>query len=81
MYVSHLPSLPLALLGFTNAQQIPNRTQFKHVVFGPQLWSTYDEAIFPAIRDTVEAGDWELARLITTKIAALLRKAATILQM
>lgn len=61
--------------------QVPNRTQFKHVVFGPQLWSGYDEAFFPAIRDTVEAGEWDQARRITAKTAAILRNAATVLQM
>jgi hypothetical protein len=30
---------------------VPGREQFKHVVFGPQLWSGYDEAYFPAVRD------------------------------
>ncbi|KYK54493.1 Transferrin receptor-like, dimerization domain protein [Drechmeria coniospora] len=61
--------------------QIPNRTQFKHVVFGPQLWSGDDEAFFPAIRDPVEAGDWVLARRIIAKTATILRLAATVLQM
>lgn len=50
-------------------------------MYGPQLWSGYDEAVFPAIRDTVEAGDWALARRITAKTAAILRQAATVLQM
>lgn len=80
-----IPSLLLLLyLHLHNAEhslQIPNRTQFKHVVFGPQKWSTYDVSLFPAIRDTVEAGDWDLARLITSKTAAILRRAATVLQL
>ncbi|OJD09382.1 hypothetical protein AJ78_09073, partial [Emergomyces pasteurianus Ep9510] len=37
---------------------IPNRTQFKHVVFGPQAWSGDDAAFFPAIRDAIDAGNW-----------------------
>ena len=57
--------------------QVPNRTQFKHVIFGPQLWSGYDEAFFPAIRDTVEAEDWELAKLTVEKVARIMRQAAT----
>lgn len=60
---------------------IPNRTQFKHVVFGPQLWSGYDEAFFPAIRDTIESGELELAKRIIAKTAAIIRQAAMILQM
>ena len=50
-------------------------------MFGPQLWSGYDEAYFPAVRDTVEAGEWEEARRIVAKTAAIMRKAATVLQM
>jgi len=34
-----------------------------------------------AIRDTVEAGDWELARRVMAKTSAILRSAATVLQM
>jgi N-acetylated-alpha-linked acidic dipeptidase len=59
--------------------QIPNRTQFKHVVFGPQLWSGYDEAFFPAIRDTIEAKDWALAEKTIAKTAEILRNAAAVL--
>ncbi|KAH6880132.1 hypothetical protein B0T10DRAFT_148906 [Thelonectria olida] len=60
---------------------VPNRTQFKHVVFGPQLWSGYDEAFFPAIRDTVDAGNWNAARKLVAKTAAIIRSAAHILEM
>lgn len=62
---------------FTNRPfQIPNRTQFKHVVYGPQLWSSYDEAYFPAIRDAVDAGDWQLTETIIQKTAQIIRTAA-----
>ncbi|KAK4150059.1 hypothetical protein C8A00DRAFT_46457 [Chaetomidium leptoderma] len=55
---------------------IPDRTQFKHVVFGPQLWSTDNEAHFPGIRDTVMSGNWTLAQLTVDKVAGVLRGAA-----
>lgn len=42
------------LLDLREGGGIPNRTQFKHVLFGPQLWSGYDEAYFPAIRDVID---------------------------
>lgn len=42
--------------------QIPNRTQFRHVVFGPELWSGYDASLFPAIRDSINTGNWTLAQ-------------------
>lgn len=59
-----------------SSSQIPNRTQFRHVVFGPQLWSGYDEAFFPAIRDTVESGNWTLASETIEKTARIIRDAA-----
>ncbi|KAI1125659.1 Zn-dependent exopeptidase [Nemania abortiva] len=58
---------------------IPNRTQFKHVVFGPQLWEELDEAHFPAIRDMVEAEDWPRAQEVIDKIARIIDQAATTL--
>ncbi|ORY60274.1 uncharacterized protein BCR38DRAFT_444504 [Pseudomassariella vexata] len=56
---------------------VPNRTQFVHVIFGPQLWSGYDEAYFPAIRDAIDAGEWGLAQNITNKVGAIIAKAAS----
>ncbi len=56
--------------------QIPNRTQFKHVVFGPQLWPGKDEAFFPAIRDAISSRNWTLANQTIEKTARILQKAA-----
>lgn len=63
-------------IGLTDSTQIPNRTQFKHVIFGPQLWSGYDEAFFPAIRDAVEVGDWGLAKRWVEKTARIIKRAS-----
>lgn len=60
----------------TNHKQIPGRTQFKHVIFGPQLWSAYDEAYFPAVRDALDAGNWTQAQAQLDKAARVLRKAS-----
>jgi len=46
---THLLDLPGPETGRVGG--VPGREQFKHVVFGPQLWSGYDEAFFPGIRD------------------------------
>ncbi|KAK3318794.1 hypothetical protein B0H66DRAFT_558199 [Apodospora peruviana] len=54
----------------------PNRTQFKHVIFGPQLWSSNDVAYFPSIRDTIASGDWVLADETIRKVADVIRTAA-----
>ncbi|KAM7195752.1 hypothetical protein V8F20_007322 [Naviculisporaceae sp. PSN 640] len=55
---------------------IPNRTQFKHVIFGPQLWSGYDETFFPAIRDLIAAGELEKANETVHKVADIIKEAA-----
>ncbi|KAK4096324.1 Zn-dependent exopeptidase [Parathielavia hyrcaniae] len=55
---------------------IPDRTQFKHVVFGPLLWSDDTETYFPSIRDTVLSGNWTLAQLTVDRVARVLNQAA-----
>lgn len=64
------------LLDLAEGGGLPNRTQFKHVLFAPQLWSGYDEAFFPAIRDAVDEGHWDSAADQIKKIAAILETAA-----
>lgn len=54
---------------------IPGREQFKHVIFGPQAWSGYEEAYFPAVRDALEVGDWEGAQRQVEKAAGIIRRA------
>ncbi|KAF2084825.1 N-acetylated-alpha-linked acidic dipeptidase [Saccharata proteae CBS 121410] len=55
---------------------VPGREQYKHIIFGPDAWSGYDEAFFPAVRDAVEAGDWELAQKQVNKAADILKRAS-----
>lgn len=75
-YNSRMAAFETALLDLEHGGGIPNRTQFVHVVYGPQLWSGYDEAFFPAIRDAVDAGDWNLAQSIVNKTVKLISRAA-----
>ncbi|KAI9871808.1 MAG: hypothetical protein M1830_002429 [Pleopsidium flavum] len=78
------PSLPFSLYSTnhptqkprTNNKKLPNRTQYKHIIFAPQAWSGYDAAFFPAIRDAVDDGDWALAQEQVRKVAGILRHAA-----
>jgi N-acetylated-alpha-linked acidic dipeptidase len=58
------------------AHGIPGREQFKHVIFGPQLWSGYEEAWFPFVRDAIEERDWEKARNMVGKTARIMARAA-----
>ncbi|KAF2748020.1 N-acetylated-alpha-linked acidic dipeptidase 2 [Sporormia fimetaria CBS 119925] len=56
---------------------IPNRNQFKHVIFGPDAsGSGYDAAIFPFVRDAIDNGDWGLAERQVRKTADIILKAA-----
>ncbi|AEO66500.1 63dc960e-caa0-4dae-a5ea-cc7f3f70a6a6 [Thermothielavioides terrestris] len=61
---------------------IPNRTQFKHVLFGPQLWGGADadndegSYFFPSIRDAVATGNLTLAQLTVDKVAGIIKQAA-----
>ncbi|KAJ5493070.1 hypothetical protein N7539_001816 [Penicillium diatomitis] len=55
---------------------IPNRTQFRHVIFGPELWSGYDASIFPAIRDTIRMGNWSLAQHWIDRVANTIHTAS-----
>lgn len=64
----------------TRTFKIPNRAQFKHVVYGPQAWSGNHSVTFPAIRDAVEARDWALASKLVDKTAQILQNATAMLQ-
>lgn len=55
---------------------VPGRTQFKHVIYGPQKWSGYDEAFFPAVRDMIDEGEWEEAQRQVEIVAGVLGHAA-----
>jgi hypothetical protein len=59
--------------------QIPGREQFKHVIFGPQLWSGHNEAYFPAVRDAIDVGNWTAAQAQLNKAAWLLKQASEML--
>lgn len=78
-YNSKMAAFETALLDVEFGGGIPNRTQFVHVVFGPQLWSGYDEAYFPAIRDAVDSGNLTLAQDIADKTARIISGAAKVL--
>lgn len=58
------------------AKQLPNRTQFKHVIFAPQAWSGYDEAYFPAIRDAIDSGNWTETQRWIDRVADILTTAS-----
>lgn len=59
--------------------QVPNRTQFKHVLFAPQMWSGYDEAFFPAIRDSIDSGNWTKTQFYIDRVADIVTRASVAL--
>lgn len=64
------------LLDLSEGGGLANRTQFKHVIFAPQVWSGYDEAYFPGIRDAIDAAEWGEAQHQVEKVAEILQTAA-----
>ena len=64
------------LLDLREGGGLVNRTQFKHAIFAPQLWSGYDDATFPGVRDAVDVGDWDEAQAWVEIIAGLIDNAA-----
>ncbi|OAA65701.1 glutamate carboxypeptidase [Niveomyces insectorum RCEF 264] len=75
-YVNRMSQFETDLLDLENGGGIPNRTQFKHVVFGPKLWVSHEGELFPAVRDAVAAGDWALVNSTVAKIADIFQNAA-----
>ncbi|OIW28262.1 Zn-dependent exopeptidase [Coniochaeta ligniaria NRRL 30616] len=74
-YNNRMAHFETKLLDLEQGGGIPNRTQFKHVIFGPPLWSADDGVHFPAIRDAILAGDWTLANQTVEKVAKIIRDA------
>ncbi|KAE9984673.1 hypothetical protein BLS_001668 [Venturia inaequalis] len=52
------------------------RSQFKHIIFGPQKWSGYEPGFFPFVRDAIEVGNWTEAQRQVDRAAGILTKAA-----
>ncbi|PGH27465.1 hypothetical protein AJ80_00945 [Polytolypa hystricis UAMH7299] len=78
---SRMSWLETHLLDLEDDGGIPNRTQFKHVIFGPQTWSGYDEAFFPAIRDAIDSGNWTETQRWIDRVSGILHMASTRLNM
>ncbi|KAL1968361.1 hypothetical protein VTN77DRAFT_1890 [Rasamsonia byssochlamydoides] len=74
---THMADFETNLLDLAEDGGLPNRTQFKHVIFAPQAWSGYDEAYFPAIRDAIDSGNWTETQRWIDRVADILTKAST----
>ena len=56
--------------------QLPGREQFVHVLFAPQIEDSYRLAIFPGVRDAIDAGNWTLASEQVEKAAKIISYAS-----
>ncbi|KAI5194537.1 glutamate carboxypeptidase 2 [Aureobasidium subglaciale] len=68
--------LDLPTTGEEGPYGVPGREQYKHVIFGPQLWDGYAAAYFPAVRDALQEGRWGDAQKQLERAARILRAAA-----
>ncbi|KAI5217142.1 glutamate carboxypeptidase 2 [Aureobasidium subglaciale] len=68
--------LDLPTTGEEGPYGVPGREQYKHVIFGPQLWDGYAAAYFPAVRDALQEARWEDAQKQLERAARILRVAA-----
>lgn len=59
---------------FLNNDGLPDRPQFKHVIFGPQKWYPYEDALFPGIMDQLE--DVDKAQDEVQRVADIISEAA-----
>ncbi|QKX56894.1 uncharacterized protein TRUGW13939_04001 [Talaromyces rugulosus] len=64
------------LLDLSEGGGVPNRTQFKHVLFAPQAWSGYDEGFFPAIRDAIDSGNWTATQSWINRVSDIIKEAS-----
>ncbi|KAL9106894.1 MAG: hypothetical protein Q9227_008142 [Pyrenula ochraceoflavens] len=73
---NRLANFETHLLDLSEGGGLPNRTQYKHVLYAPEIWSGYEGAHFPGVTDAIDAGNWTAANEQVEKVAAILSKAA-----
>lgn len=75
--LSHITSLNLEswLILYLPSFQLPNRDQFKHVIFAPDLNNGLDATIFPFAREAIAKKDWNAAAAAIKKTAEILNRA------
>ncbi|KAJ6141270.1 hypothetical protein N7470_010166 [Penicillium chermesinum] len=71
-----MASFDTHLLDLGEGGGIPNRTQFRHVIFGPELSSGYGASVFPAVRDSFSTGDLTLTQHWIDRVAHIIRDAS-----
>lgn len=54
---------------------LPNREQFKHVIFAPNANNGFETLVFPFAREAIEKKDWDLTAKMVKKTADILNRA------
>ncbi|KAF3491556.1 glutamate carboxypeptidase 2 [Arthroderma uncinatum] len=75
---SHMTYFETNLLDLDDDGGVPNRTQYKHMIYSPQLWpeKPEDATYFPAIRDAMDSGDWTQTQVWIEKVSKIINNAA-----
>ncbi|EFQ98143.1 N-acetylated-alpha-linked acidic dipeptidase 2 [Nannizzia gypsea CBS 118893] len=75
---THMGYFETNLLDLDEGGGVPNRTQYKHMIYSPQLWPENPEeaTYFPAIRDAMDSGDWTQTQVWIDKVSKIITNAA-----
>ncbi|KAF2852882.1 N-acetylated-alpha-linked acidic dipeptidase 2 [Plenodomus tracheiphilus IPT5] len=73
-FESDLLDLPLEAED-KSAHGLPNREQYKHAIFAPDVDNGLKTSVFPFARDAIEKKDWVLAASMIKKTAEILNRA------
>ncbi|OAL73910.1 glutamate carboxypeptidase [Trichophyton violaceum] len=75
---THMAYFETNLLDLDEGGGVPNRTQYKHMIFSPQLWpeNPEDSTYFPAIRDAMDSRDWTQTQVWIDKVSKIITNAA-----
>lgn len=56
-------------------KQLPNRNQFKHVIFAPDAENGLEASVFPFAREAIARKDWDAAAKAIKMTAETLNRA------
>nr|AJD23166.1 glutamate carboxypeptidase 2 [Onygena corvina] len=75
---SHMAYFETNLLDLDNDGGVPHRSQYKHMIYSPQLWpeKPEDATFFPAIRDAMDIEDWPETQAWINKVSKIISNAA-----
>jgi N-acetylated-alpha-linked acidic dipeptidase len=57
----------------TNADGLPRRAWYKHMIYAPGVYSGYDAKTLPSVREAIEQKHWEEANSEMLRVATALK--------